>query len=146
MIVLGVATLAGCGGQQVSGQPIGSTLAPSTTTAVPTTTEPPPAEPTFPKAADGANLQACFDGTCEVDVRAPVRINLDPATGVTQLSIPTIGPKGVHIDGSTTGGGTVTIDMYADPGAFAESVINNRLSVSTMATVDGRALLRIRPL
>ncbi|MPZ79329.1 MAG: hypothetical protein GEV28_02620 [Actinophytocola sp.] len=144
IIVLGLGALAGCTGQQVSGVPIGSTLAPPTTTAV-TTTEPPPAEPTFPKAADGSNLQACFDGTCEVDVRAPVQLDMDPATGVSHLSIPTIGPQGVHIEGQTAGGGTITIDLYADPGAFAESVINNQLSISTMATVDGRALLRLRP-
>jgi hypothetical protein len=144
--MLGLVTLAGCSGQQVSGAPIGSTAAAAATTgAVVTTTDPPPAEPTVPKAADGANLKACFDGKCEVDVRAPVRLALDPATGVTQLSIPTIGPDGVHIEGTTTGGGTITVDLYADPGAFAEGVINNALSISTMATIGGHALLRLAP-
>jgi hypothetical protein len=98
-----------------------------------------------PKAKDGANLKACFDGRCEVDVRAPVRLDLDPSTGVTHLSIPRIGPKGVRIEGSTTGGGTITLDLYADPGAFAEGVINGVLSISSMATVDGHALLRLAP-
>lgn len=52
----------------------------------------------------------------------------------------------MHIDGTTTGGGTVTIDMSASGGGFAQSVINNALSISTMATVDGHALLRIERL
>lgn len=145
IVLLGLGTLVGCSGPDVSGAPIGSTLAQPTTTELVTTTSPPPAEPPVPKAADGANLKACFDGTCEVDVRAPVQLDLDPGTGVTHLSIPTIGPKGVHIEGSTTGGGTITVDLYADPGAFAQGVINNALTISTMATVGGHALLRIAP-
>ena len=146
IILLGLGFVAGCSGPEVSGAPIGSTLAPPTATGpATTTTDPPPAEPTVPKAKDGTNLKACFDGTCEVGVRAPVTINLDPATGVTRLSIPTIGPKGVHIEGSTTGGGTITVDLYADPGAFAQGVVNNALSISTMATVGGHALLRLEP-
>ncbi|MGH3761566.1 hypothetical protein [Actinophytocola sp.] len=144
--VLGLVTLAGCSGQPVSGAPIGSTLAPPMTTGpVTTTTDPPPADPTVPKAKDGSKLEACFDGTCEVDVRAPVRLTLDPATGVTRLSIPTIGPEGVHIEGTTTGGGSITVDLYADPGAYAQGVINNQLSITTLATVDGHALLRLAP-
>lgn len=146
IIVAGLVTLAGCSGQEVSGAPIGSTLAPPPAAgAVTTTTSPPPAEPPVPKAKDGANVKACFDGTCEVDVRAPVQINLNPATGVTHLSIPRIGPKGVHIEGTTTGGGTITVDLYADPGTAASGVINNALSISTLATVGGHALLRLAP-
>ena len=144
--LFGLVALAGCSGQEVSGAPIGSTLAPPPTTGpVTTTTEPPPAEPTVPKAKDGANLKACFDGTCEVDVRAPVQFDLNPSTGVTHLSIPRIGPQGVHIEGATTGGGTITVDLYADPGAAAQGVINNELSISTIATVGGHALLRLAP-
>lgn len=143
--VLGLVALTGCSGE-VSGAPIGSTQAqPATTGPVVTTTDPPPAEPTVPKAKDGANLKACFDGTCEVDVRAPVQFDLDPATGVTHLSIPRIGPQGAHIEGTTTGGGTITIDLSASPGSYAQSVINNVLSISTMATVGGHALLRLEP-
>jgi hypothetical protein len=145
IILLGLGTLAGCSGQEVSGAPIGSTLAPPATTGPATTTSVPPADPAVPKAKDGANLKACFDGTCEVDVRAPVTITLDPATGVTRLSIPTIGPDGVHIEGATTGGGTITVDLYADPGAYAQGVINNALSISTLSTVGGHALLRLAP-
>jgi hypothetical protein len=51
----------------------------------------------------------------------------------------------VRIEGSTTGGGTITLDLYADPGAFAEGMINGVLSISSMATVDGHALLRLAP-
>lgn len=146
IILFGLGLVAGCSGPEVSGAPIGSTLAPPTTAGpATTTTDPPPAEPAVPKAKDGTNLKACFDGACEVGVRAPVTINLDPATGVTRLSIPTIGPKGVHIEGVTTGGGTITVDLYADPGAFAQGVVNNALSISTMATVGGHALLRLEP-
>jgi hypothetical protein len=143
--VLGLVALAGCSGE-VSGAPIGSTQAlPATTGPAVTTTDPPPAEPTVPKAKDGANLKACFDGTCEVDVRAPVEFDLDPATGVTHLSIPRIGPRGAHIEGTTTGGGTITIDLSATPGSYAQSVVDNVLSISTMATVGGHALLRLDP-
>jgi hypothetical protein len=143
--LVGLVTLAACGGE-VSGAPIGSTLAaPPTTAPATTTTDPPPAEPTVPKAKDGANLKACFDGECEVDVRAPVQLDLDPSTGVTHLSIPRIGPQGVHIVGTTAGGGSITVDLYADPGAAAQGVINGQLSISTIATVGGHALLRLAP-
>jgi hypothetical protein len=145
--VFGLVTLAGCAGGEVTGAPIGSTAEkpPATTGAAVTTTDPPPAEPTVPKAKDGANLKACFDGTCEVDVRAPVQFDLDPSTGLTHLSIPRIGPEGAHLDGTTAGGGTVTIDLSATPGSYAQSVINNVMSISTLATTGGHALLRLEP-
>jgi hypothetical protein len=138
----GLVTLAGCGGREVAGAPIGSTVAPTPDTVV-TTTSPPPAEPTVPRAKDGANLKACYDGTCEVDVRAPVQLDLDPSTGVKHLSIPKIGPQGVHIVGTTVGGGSITVDLYADPGAAASGVINGQLSITTLATTGGHALLRL---
>ncbi|HEX2131545.1 MAG TPA: hypothetical protein VHH15_08280 [Actinophytocola sp.] len=143
VVVIAVLGLAGCTGSRVSGVPIGSTLAPPTSSTVVTTTDPPPAEPTFPKAADGKNLAACADGVCEVEVRAPVELAFDPAVGITRMTIHTIGPEGMHITGSAAGGGTFTVDLYADPGTVARGVINNALSITTLATQDGRALLTL---
>jgi hypothetical protein len=66
--------------------------------------EPTPALPiddTPEDAADGDDLDACYDGECEVTVTASTVIEFDPATGVEALMVSEIGPDlvvvGTHI-------------------------------------------------
>jgi hypothetical protein len=162
LILVGVASalVAGCAAEQVAGEPIGlgddaGTIfeePPATTTAAPGTpppdTAPPgPAEtiPNFPQAKDGSDVAACYDGTCEVEVRAPLDIPLDPAiTGVSSLTLVRVDEvNGATLTGVSAGGGTIEMVLYADPGGQSAAVFNNRFSVAALATVNGRAVLRI---
>lgn len=144
--------LAGCA-NQVAGSPIGTgqTLDPGTSAsasaAAPpvSTTEPPRTDPDLPPAADGSDVSACFDGTCEVVLRAPVTIPLDPATGIASLTLERVdGTTGAQLTGTTTGGGTISAELYADPGGYATTSFNG-FTIAALATVDGVAVLRMSP-
>lgn len=161
LTLVGVALtlVAGCAAEKVAGEPVGlgddgGTIfdePPATTTTpseAPPGTEPPgPAEtiPNFPQAKDGSDIAACYDGTCEVEVRAPLDIPLDPAiTGVSSLTLVRVDEvNGATLTGVSSGGGTIEMVLYADPGGQSAAVFNNRFSVAALATVNGRAVLRI---
>lgn len=119
--VLLAMALAGCGSPSAgvmpqSSEPIVTTsqvilLSPAPTTAAP------------PTAADGSNIGACFDGTCEISVSRPVTIPLDGRSGFDAVAIETIAPASMSFrvnfrDGtvgrsSTSPGGTVTFSSGA---------------------------------
>ena len=159
LTLVGIAlTLSGCAAEQVAGEPIG--LGPdsgiifdeppttTTTSPPPAGTEPPGSTetiPNFPQAKDGSDIAACYDGTCEVEVRAPLDIPLDPAvTGVSSLTLVRVDEvNGATLTGVSSGGGTIEMVLYADPGGQSAAVFNNRFSVAALATVNGRAVLRI---
>jgi hypothetical protein len=159
LTLVGVALiLAGCAAEKVAGDPIGlgpdsGTVfdePPATTTTPPSPpgTEPPQLDetiPNFPQAKDGADITACYDGTCEVEVRAPLDIPFDPAiTGVSSLTLVRVDEvNGATLTGVSSGGGTIEMVLYADPGGQSAAVFNNRFSVAALATVNGRAVLRI---
>lgn len=149
--------LAGCAGcaVHVGGSPIGtgqtvdpggsaSTSAPAPSAPSASATEP-PADSDLPPAADGSDVSACFDGTCEVELRAPVTIPLDPATGIASLTLERVdGTNGAQLTGTTTGGGTISAQLYADPGGYATTSFNG-FTIAALATVDGVAVLRLSP-
>jgi len=161
LTLVGVALtlVAGCAAEKVAGAPVGlgddgGTIfeePPATTTPPgppPSATAPPgPAEtiPNFPQAKDGSDVAACYDGTCEVEVRAPLDIPLDPAiTGVSSLTLVRVDEvNGATLTGTSSGGGTIEMVLFADPGGQSAAVFNNRFSVAALATVNGRAVLRI---
>ncbi|GAB3399686.1 hypothetical protein GCM10027569_02240 [Flindersiella endophytica] len=79
----------------------------ATATATPTAT-PTPTQKPRPKPKDGTNLDACYDGSCEVLVTKPVTIRLDGKLGVPELPVENIGPDGVDFpivlpDGTSVG-------------------------------------------
>lgn len=160
MVGVALTLVAGCAAEKVAGEPVGlgddgGTIfeePPATTTTPPgpppSVTEPPgPAEtvPNFPQAKDGSDVAACYDGTCEVEVRAPLDIPLDPAvTGVSSLTLVRVDEvDGATLTGVSSGGGTIEMVLFADPGGQSAAVFNNRFSVAALATVNGRAVLRI---
>lgn len=160
VVAVALTVAAGCAAEQVAGEPVGlgddsGTIfeePPATTTTPPGTapsgTAPPgPTEtiPNFPQAADGSDISACYDGTCEVEVRAPLDIPLDPAiTGVSVLTLQRVDEvNGATLTGRSSGGGTIEMVLFADPGGQSTAVFNNRFSVAALATVNGRAVLRI---
>jgi hypothetical protein len=109
------------------------------------TAEPPPTNEDIPPAADGSDIKACYDGTCEVQLRAPVTIPFDPKTGLASLTLTRVdGVDGAQLSGTTVGGGTVSVSVYADPG-FESTATVNGFTITALYTVDGIAVLRMSP-
>ncbi|MQM24263.1 hypothetical protein [Glycomyces albidus] len=83
LFTLAAATLlafAACGPSDEDDSPEPTTTAPDEIGATSTQAPSPSASPTaaLPEAADGTDYGACYDGSCEVFVTAPVEIPLDP--------------------------------------------------------------------
>jgi hypothetical protein len=147
--------LAACS-NEVAGAPIGTgqIVDSNPTTSAPEepgggtgtgTAEPPPTNEDIPPAADGSDVRACYDGTCEVVLRAPVTIPFDPSTGLAELTLTRVdGVAGAQLSGTTVGGGTVSVSVYADPG-FESTATVNGFTITALYTVDGIAVLRMSP-
>ena len=71
LAAVAVTALAGCGDDGKDAAPASSSPAATT----PATTPPTPSA--SPSAADGTNLRACRDGSCEVEVKRPATIRTD---------------------------------------------------------------------
>lgn len=130
-----------------------STPSPSPTTASPepspTPASPSPSEPALPAAVDGTDLDACYDGSCEVEVRAPLDIEFDPDTGIASMTIEQITAEGLELKGTTVSGGEFESGMYASDGGLAKGVISNNgvtFEVAVLGVLDGVAVLRIEML
>jgi hypothetical protein len=147
--------LAACA-NEVAGSPIGTGQIvdsdPSVTAPAPSggapgtgTATPPPTNEDIPPAADGSDVKACYDGTCEVVLRAPVTIPFDPKTGLVELRLTRVdGVDGAQLSGTAVGGGTVSVSVYADPG-FSSTATVNGFTITALYTVDGVAVLRMSP-
>jgi hypothetical protein len=98
--------------------------------------------PTLPPAADGSNIAACYDGDCEVRVRAPLRIPVSPSTGIATLTVTSVTAQGVTVDGVLTDGTNLEITVYADPGGLATGTVNT-VQVAALGVVDGEAVLHL---
>lgn len=145
--------LAGCT-NQVAGAPIGTG---QIVDANPTATAPPdtggtgePAPPTqsipnMPPAKDGSDITACYDGDCEVELRAPVTIPMDPSTGIREFTLERVDDvDGAYLTGITAdGNGTLSAQIYSVPGGNATVVLNG-FTIVALATVKGIAVLRFQ--
>jgi hypothetical protein len=108
-----------------------------------------PSEPALPEAMDGTDLDACYDGSCEVEVRAPIDIEFDPDIGITSMRIEQITAEGLELTGTTESGGTFSSGLYATEGGLAKGVtsINGvTFEVAVLGVLDGVAVLRIEML
>lgn len=147
LTVLAVLALSACGAEEPEAEP-SPEPPPSTTSPEPSPSpEPPsPSEPALPEAMDGDDLGACYDGSCEVEVRAPVDIEFDPDTGIASMMIEQITAEGLELSGTTESGGTFASGMYADEGGLAKGVISNNgvtFELAVLGVLDGVAVLRI---
>lgn len=149
--VLSLLVVAGCS-NEVAGSPIGtgqvvdsnpsSTAPPGTGPSGP---PPTPSVPGLPPAEDGSDITACLDGRCTVELRAPVTIPIDQATGVTSLTLESVDDvDGARITGTFAGGGTLSAQLFATPGNVARTVLNG-FTIEALATVNGIAVLRMTP-
>ncbi|MFL6127217.1 hypothetical protein [Actinophytocola sp.] len=138
--------LAGCS-HEVAGSPVGTgQVVDSNPTTASSAADPPPSptNPNWPKAADGTDITACYDGTCEVELRAPATIPMDPATGVREWHLERVDDvNGAHLTATTAdGSGTLSADVYAEPGSGGATVVLNGITIVGLATANGVAVLR----
>jgi hypothetical protein len=142
-LILALTACDGSGGNTEPATASSSTVASTTQPTTTTTTVPAaPTGPTLPKAADGTDIAACYDGSCEVEVRAPLNIPMSPVTGIRKLSVDSISAEGMKVTGTTTTGTNLEVVLFTDPGGYAKSTINGLL-FSSIGTVGGAGVLRI---
>ncbi len=129
--------LAGCGADRPAPRHSASRSASPSPSPSPSATG-----PTLPPAADGTNIAACYDGDCEVRVRAPLKIPVSPSTGIATLTVTSVTAEGVTVDGVLTDGTNLEITVYADPGGLATGTVNT-VQVAALGVVDGEAVLHL---
>lgn len=145
--------LAGCT-KAMAGTPIGTgqivdsnpTESPPTAGSGQSGPPPTPTIPSWPQAQDGTDISACYDGTCEVELRAPVTIPMDPATGIASLTLNRVDDvDGAQLSGTDVNGGTFEASLYVDPGGGTATTNLNGFTIVALATANGRAVLRMSP-
>jgi hypothetical protein len=129
--------VAGCAAEpeRPAGADVVTTAAAPTRTTPTTTTTPPP----LPAAADGTEVGACADGTCEVLVSGQVEI---PVPG-EPITVVTIRPAGVDLRTVGADGFTTTFTGQR-PDQGGPSVLGE-VSVAVVAISGSQAVLRIAP-
>lgn len=101
----------------------------------------PPAAPVaLPAARNGANLDSCGDGSCEVLVSPAAVVPVPQRYGFTLMRVRSIA-DGVMLIGAKLEGGAIVSPL--DTG---RSTIMNGLEVKAVAVGDGQAVLSLSPL
>jgi hypothetical protein len=151
--------VAGCSSPQGSDAEPATPTATSTSTSESSTTVAPPSSTGLPAAADGADVTACGDGTCEVQVSAAGPIPLPGSAGAT-LTIESIGDGSVDLAFTPTGvdfsSGCEPVDACTNqlrggiPGSLVRArtgatVTFNQVSVVVAAVAGTTGLLHITP-
>lgn len=90
----GILGLAGCGTTQEAATPSGANTPASSAANTPAG---------LPEAADGADVEACADGECEVRVGASARIPIPPSSEVGSLVVQSIADEKVTFTGRVLG-------------------------------------------
>ncbi|MFI9172852.1 hypothetical protein [Streptomyces lincolnensis] len=122
-----MAALTGCGasgGDDSSGEGAesSSTSAPAETRQPPTPT---PSPSPSREAADGTDVGACFDGSCEIAVSKPTRVKVDSRFRVPNLRVTKITADTVVVESS--GPGTFLRTSLAEGGTGIQNGIGFRL-------------------
>ncbi|MEV0838011.1 hypothetical protein AB0I55_00470 [Actinocatenispora sera] len=149
LLVAAAATVsvAGCGSSgddTAAGARSHRPSAPASSAASPSAPSPSRTGPTLPAAADGTDIHACYDGRCEVRVRAPQRIPLSPKTGFAKLTVTSITAQGMRVDTVGTNGSTGQATVSAQGGGYAIATLNG-LEIATLGVLDGVAVIRLSP-
>ncbi|MEC3980761.1 hypothetical protein [Amycolatopsis sp. H20-H5] len=97
LVATSAMALAGC-----TGTPVQGSAAPQGSAASrPSTAE--PSKTSAPQAADGTDLSACSDGTCQVRVTVSAKITLPASTRVESLTVTAIADGHVTLTGHDIG-------------------------------------------
>ncbi|MEJ3657997.1 hypothetical protein WEH80_34035 [Actinomycetes bacterium KLBMP 9759] len=139
-LVIGTLALTACSAAPAGPRPETTSAAKATSTAPPTTapTTPPTTARPKPTGADGTNLAACQDGSCDVLVTGPATIPVPPRTGFLSLQVVRVGTTlGIRWTSPGGGGGSMA---GSGRGHLAEGT---DFEFSDLG--DGTAVLRIHP-
>lgn len=137
--------LAACGSTDDAEEPGPSSSSSTSTDASTTSTEAPTTSTTtvaqLPAAADGTDVAACSDGTCEVLVEAfPVEVPLDGFAGLPSLTLRSAGPDGLA-SGRDDPRGTSTL-VARIGGSSTYDFGYTSVVVEPVAILDGAAVVR----
>lgn len=115
---------------------------------------PAPSSPSLPAAADGTNVSACSDGTCEVSVGPGTAIPLPARTGAKNVKVTAVTRDRVTLTGEDSGdssSGSCTgqsCDSNVSNGVFTITLgpdsedTQNGLSIAVESVSDGQAVLK----
>jgi hypothetical protein len=95
-----------------------------------------------PSAADGTDVGACFDGTCEVEISKPIDIPMDEKFGLGDFSVSEVGPDGIEFSvvfPGGSGGGHVSLGGVGSIGVF------NGISMTIVAFSGENPIVRFAP-
>jgi hypothetical protein len=116
----------------------------------------------LPSAADGTDLAACRDGSCEVTIEGAASIPLSPRFGVTAMRA-TVSAGVVNLDLRFPTNGSASVDCTGDPrcsttiegdthettgsaiGHRGARIVAGHISVLIIAANGGGMVLRIAP-
>jgi hypothetical protein len=97
--------------------------------------------PVLPKAADGDNLKACSDASCEVYVRTGSKVPVSRrVAGFNTLVVSKVATDGVEF-----GGRTPNTSVSAGGQRAGSTSQLNDLKITTVAVQGKIAILRLRP-
>lgn len=118
-----------------------STSSEASTTSTEASTTSTTTDAQLPAAADGTDVAACADGTCEVLVEAfPVEVPLDGFAGLPSLTLRSAGPDGLA-SGRDDPRGTSTL-VARIGGSSTYDFGNTSVVVEPVAILDGAAVVR----
>ncbi len=130
--------------------------APPASSSAPSTSAASPSEEA-PKAADGTDLAACSDGTCEVSAPAGAKMTFPAKTRVEYFTVQSIDADTVVLAGRGIGsrqGGSCTGKKCESSGSGKDYKVTlgpsstatfNDLSITLRAITGGAAVLKIEP-
>jgi hypothetical protein len=100
--------------------------------------------PGFPEAADGTNVRACRDGSCEILVTKRVSIPLTSRFGFKAFSFD---PADSTWRYTYPGGGSGSLSFQAPPysGSWAGPTAKQSLVLTVVATQGSKAVISLRP-
>jgi hypothetical protein len=94
-----------------------------------------------PTAADGDNLSACSDATCEVNVKVGTRIPIATGfDGFTALDV-----SSIDADGVAYGAKSACCSLNAKKQQPGETTRLNNLDITTVTRTGPTAILRLKP-
>jgi hypothetical protein len=129
---------AGCGGSHPGHVPS------ATPTAGGDTGRPPARTPGLPPAADGTNVRACHDGSCEILVTGRVSIPLTSRFGFKTFSFDAADSTWRY---TYPNGGSGSLSFKAPPysGSWAGPTAEQSLVLTVVASEGSKAVISLRP-
>jgi hypothetical protein len=140
-VAVSVLVLSGCGGSGTATDGRSSAAPPPLSPSVsasPSRSPSPSSTGALPEAADGTDLDACYDGECEILVTEPVDIPVDPEVyGFETLSITAIEEELVTVK-AIVPGGFASVNVGTEGYGVVQGV-----TVSALAIGEAGAVLSI---